>query len=139
MYKRCWKISKGQSEDIHWRTDNILQYSVTVKQVMVETIKLWPCNCLRVKRNVSCYTIHLTVHKMFYVKLYLFIAFLVYEKIHWYLITVFVTGLTQLVPLTEMGLLTLPEHLRYIPGFSGFCCSIFVSYWAYCIVCSSSL
>jgi hypothetical protein len=33
----------------------------------------------------------------------------------------FVTGLTRRVPLVELEMLTLPEHLRSLPVFSGVC------------------
>ena len=66
----------------------------------------------------------------------------------------FVTGLTRRVPLVELEMLTLPEHLRSLPVFSGVCvtrslvlcvcfvdrCFTFCTFsFGHCVVCSSSI
>ena len=71
---------------------------------------------------------------------------------HLRLITVFVTKLTQQVPLVEQELLTLPEHLSLPPDFSGVrvtrslvlyvcfvdrCLSFCTFSFGHCVVCSS--
>jgi hypothetical protein len=71
-----------------------------------------------------------------------------------WLIIGFVTRLTRLVPLVEMELLTLPEHLGSLPVFSGVrvtrslvlyvcfvdhCLSFCTFSFCHCVVCSSSI
>ena len=66
---------------------------------------------------------------------------------HSWLITGFVTRLAQRVPLVEQELLTLPEHMRSRPVFSGVpvprsldLCVCFVNRClSFCVVCSSSI
>jgi hypothetical protein len=73
---------------------------------------------------------------------------------HSRLITGFVTRLTRRVPLVELKLLTLPEHLSSPPVFSGVrvtrslvlyvcfvdrCLSFCVFSFGHCVVCSSSI
>jgi hypothetical protein len=73
---------------------------------------------------------------------------------HSWLITWFVSRLTWLVPLVEQELLTLPEHLSSLPGFSGVrvtrslvlyvcfidrCLSFCTFSFGRCVVCSSSI
>jgi hypothetical protein len=75
-------------------------------------------------------------------------------KCHSWLITGFVTILTRRVPLVELELLTLPEHLSSSPVFSGVrvtrslvlcvcfvdrCLSFCSLSFGHCIVCSSSI